>query len=342
MTDTKSDSKAPQVSVIMGTLNEEGHIESCLDALLDQREFDTDRMEILIADGGSTDRTRDILDRYQQSHSQIRWFENPTRIPPAAWNICLEHTRGDVIILMGAHTVVDDGFVSANLRMLDRVPDAGCVGGRLATTAKGYLQTAIALALTSPFGAGNARYRYADQPGYVETLGYGAYRKAVFEKVGRFQEDLTRNADWEFNYRMALAGFRIFFSPEIRSTYTPRTSLRRLWRQQFRTGFDKVKVIRRYPRSFLWRHMIPSLFVLVLFGGPLLAPIFGPAMFLWRLTMGGYAMISVIFSATAAQQGGWQYLPILPIVFLTIHLSYGLGLIGGWVRHLISRGESAS
>jgi GT2 family glycosyltransferase len=342
MADPVSESAAPQVSVIMGTLDEEDYIESSLDALLSQRDFDAGQMEILIADGGSTDDTRAILDRYQEAHHQVRWFENPARISPAAWNICLDHARGDVIVLMGGHTVVGEDFVSASLRVLDEVPDAACVGGPVKTAADGYMQNAIALAGASPFGAGNATHRYADKPQYLDTVSFGAYRKEVFEKVGRFREDLSRNADWEFNYRMGLQGLRIFFSPEIQSTYHPRSSLGGLWKQQFQTSLDKVKVILEYPGSFRWRHSIPTLFVLAMIGGLLLGPVFKPAQYLWKLTARGYVVLSLVFSATAAQQGGWRYLPILPVVFLTIHVGYGLGFIAGWLRHLISRTESAS
>jgi len=334
------ESTAPVVSVIMGTYNEEHYIESCLDALLNQRNVDVKQMEILIADGGSHDNTRAILDRYQQADPRIRWFDNPSRISPAAWNICLDHARGDVILLMGAHTVVNDEFVSANLKVLDQVPDAGCVGGRVNTAGKAYLQNAIALALNSPFGVGSARYRYADKPQYLETINYGACRKVVFEKVGRFREDLIRNEDWEFNYRLGLAGFRLFFSPDIHSTYYPRTSFGKLWKQQYWTSFGKVKVIRQHPASFLWRHVIPGLFVAGLAGGILLGQISRPALYSWLIVIGGYAGLSLTFSARLCLKSGWGYLPMLPIVFLWIHLSYGIGLIGGLLDYLWSKEEA--
>jgi GT2 family glycosyltransferase len=224
--------------------------------------------------------------------------------------------------------------------VLDQIPDAGCVGGRVSTAGKGYLQHAIALALTSPFGVGNARYRYADKPQYLETIAYGAYRRVVFEEVGRFREDLPRNGDWEFNYRVGLAGYRLFFSPEIRSTYFPRSSFGKLWRQQYWTSLDKVEVIRRHPESFLWRHLIPSLFVVGLVGGLLLGLLFRPALYLWLLMLCVYGGVSLLASITLCQTNGWRYLPILPIIFLWIHLSYGIGLLVGVLGSLTAKRRS--
>ncbi len=322
------------VSVILATYNEKRHITACLDALIHQDDLAGSAVEILIADGGSHDATRQILTEYQRQYTHIRWFDNPRRIPPAAWNICLRQARGDVILLMGAHTLVPPDFIAKNLRLLAVMPEAGCVGGRVETAAEGFVPQAIALAFTCPFAIGNAHYRYAQKAQFVETINYGAYRREVFDKVGEFNESLIRNDDWEFNYRARKAGFKFYFSPEIRSTYYPRTSITHLWKQQFWTSYGKIKVLQMYPDSFLWRHLIPFLFVTGLFGGGALAFVSVWVGLAWAGMLALYSGSALFFAAKYGHRHGWRYAAILPFIFLTIHLAYGLGFLSGLLMAL--------
>lgn len=327
MTDTY-----PFVSIILPIRNEARYIGRCLDAVMGQ-EYDPARIEILVADGMSDDGTRAIvrerLERASARGSRTQLIDNPQRIVPTGLNRGLAAAQGDVIIRVDGHCVIAPDYVRRCMQDLDAV-EADCVGGAIETVGETTTARAIALAQSSPFGVGGARFRYTDKPGYVDTLAFGAYRRTVFDRIGLFDEELVRNQDDEFNFRLTRAGGKIWLDPQIKSVYFSRGTLRGLWKQYYEYGLWKVRVIQKHGRPAAWRHLVPALFVLALLGS-ICASLLTQSPLWFLLIAVPYGLATAVAAARVAW-GDWRTMALLPIIFLVLHLSYGLGFMVGLVR----------
>ena len=200
-----------------------------------------------------------------------------------------------------------------------------------------YLSSAIALATSSPFGVGDSYFHYSEEERYVDTVYLGVYPRFVFEKIGLFDENLVRNQDDEFNYRLRERGGTIFMTPKIRSHYNVRSSLGRLFKQYFQYGLWKIEVFVRRPRSIKMRHLIPSLFVLSLIIGFFLSFVSNPIRYLFLSELATYLTFSLLFALPLCAKEGMRYLPILPLVFFTLHFAYGSGSLVGLLKRAIKR-----
>ncbi|MGQ9715818.1 MAG: glycosyltransferase family 2 protein, partial [Anaerolineae bacterium] len=340
----------PFVTVIMPIRNEAAYIARSLGAVLAQ-DYPHDRMEVLVVDGMSDDGTRDVVAGLQVRHPQfaIRILNNPARIVPTALNLGLRHARGEIIIRVDGHCEIAPDYVHRCVEAL-RETGADCVGGICATTV-GETLTArtVALAQSAWFGVGGVAFRVGrGTPGCVDTVPFGAYRREVFARIGGFDEELVRNQDDEFNFRLTQAGGKIWLDPSIRSIYHSRACLRGLWRQYFQYGLYKVRVIQKRRGIPSWRHLVPAVFVLGLVGSLFLALVTRQP--LWALGVAGpYAVANVAASLWTARHDP-QALPFLPLAFATLHLAYGLGFLWGlwrWrayhkelmVRHRSAQGD---
>jgi len=262
----------------------------------------------------------------------VRLLDNPHRITPVAINIGIGNANADIVILLGAHAYLAPDYISQCVAAL-RSSGADVVGGRLiAVPAEGIVSESISLAIAHPFGVGNSRFRYSQEAGFVDTVPYGAYRREVFDKVGLFDEELVRNQDLEFNHRINAAGGKVFFTPTMGSYYHSRTSLVEFWKQNLQNGLWNVQLLRQSPRGLSLRHLVPLFFVLSL-GVSAILSIFTPiALFLLLGIVLSYALLSTASSCHIALRSGWRYFFILPFVFLCLHLSYGMGYLGGFVK----------
>ncbi len=321
----------PLVTVILPIRNEAQHIARCLEAVLAQ-DYPRERLEILVVDGMSNDGTREICSQFAIRNSQfaIRVLDNPARIVPTALNRGIRQARGSVIIRVDGHAVIAEDYVRLCLRDLASV-DAACVGGPIRTLGETWMARGISIAQSSPFGVGNAAFRYAQRAQYVDTLAFGAYRREVFDRIGLFDEELVRNQDDEFNYRLTRSGGKIWLDPEIQSVYYSRSTLRGLWRQYFEYGFWKVRVMQKYGRPASWRHVVPGAFVLALFGSAILSWLLQSPLYFFTVLL-SYLGVSLSASFWLAARKGWRYAPILPLAFATMHFAYGVGFLAGLVR----------
>jgi cellulose synthase/poly-beta-1,6-N-acetylglucosamine synthase-like glycosyltransferase len=303
------------------------------------QDYPADLLQVLVVDGMSDDGTRDVVTKMLACSSNARLLDNPRQIMPAAFNIGLAEARGSVIVLIGGHTVVEPDYVSQCIRILEET-GADCVGGSIRTASTTATAQAIAEAMSSPFGVGDARFRTThDRSMWVDTLAFGAYRRQVFARVGLFDEELVRDQDDEFNYRLRAAGGRIWLDPRIRSIKYARSSLRSLWRQYYQYGFWKVRVFQKVPGSARIRHCVPPLFALYVLGG-LLATLLFPGLRLAYLAgLLVYLVANLAVSIRIATRAGWRHLLRLPIAFAILHLSYGLGFWVGIVRFGLPRGR---
>jgi glycosyltransferase involved in cell wall biosynthesis len=325
----------PFVSVIVPVRNEAGFIGRCFEALALQ-DYPRDRFEVIVLDGGSTDTTVPELHEVAREHGlAFALLPNPRRTTASGFNLGLAAARGDVIIRVDGHTRVDPTFISASVAALQS-SGADAVGGPIRTRGEGRIGRAIALAMASPFGVGNAAFRYSDEAAWTDTVPFGAYRREVFERVGELAEDIDRGEDDEFNYRLRDHGLRIFRTPSIGSDYYARGSFTALARQYWGYGIAKAAVLGRHPRRLSPRHLVPSAFVLSL-ASALLAPLDRRFLHLSGLAAGAYALASAIATLRIALRGHGDAAPYLPPVFATIHLTAGAGFLAGIVLNLFRR-----
>jgi len=324
----------PFVSIIIPVRNEENFIAGCLQSVVDQ-DYPHDRMEVLVVDGRSEDRTREIVADFALKHPMIKLLDNPRLSTPAGLNLGIREARGDVIVRVDGHCVLEADYVRQCVRCL-RETGADNVGGLMRAVGEGYVSQVIALAINSFFGSGGSKFHYAAKEQYVDTVYLGAFPRHVFDRVGYFNEKLVRNQDYELNYRIRAAGGKIFLSPAIRSSYYGRSTLRDLWQQYFQYGFWKVEMIQLHPKSVRVRQLVPPLFVFSLVAAGLLSPIHQAFLRLFLLILASYLLAALLFSLKLAQRQGWRYLPLLPVAFAVMHFGWGLGFLLGLARAAVS------
>jgi GT2 family glycosyltransferase len=338
-----------QVSVIVACRNERKYIRTLLDSLCRQVLGGT-KIEVLIADGMSDDGTRQALELYRRIVLPLRVIDNPGRIASAGLNAAIREARGEIIIRMDAHTEYAPDYICRCLEVLHET-NADNVGGPALTRADGYLGQAIALAYHTRFACGGAKFHDAQYEGFVDTVPYGCWCKSTLERMGLFDESLTRNQDDELNLRLASSGGKIWQSPKITSWYRPRASLTALFTQYFQYGFWKVSVIRKHGKPASWRHLVPGACLLIGFllllgaaGASLTGSAWWKSVFItgWALSAGLYFAASASTTFLLAKRNGWRFLPVLPIVFATYHLSYGLGFLLGLAYHPANSDRSSS
>ena len=322
---------APFVTIIMPIRNESHFIAQSLGAVLAQ-DYPTDRMEVLVADGMSDDGTRDkVAELGAQSYVPVRIVDNPGRIVPTGFNAALGQARGDVIVRVDGHTVIEPDYVRQCVNALER-SGADNVGGRMTAVSTNPLGETIAMATSSPFGVGGARFHYSDREEWVDTVYMGAWRRPVFERIGSFDEEFVRNQDDEFNYRLLEQGGKILLSPQIKSRYYNRSNLKSLWRQYFQYGMYKVRVMQKHSRQMRPRQFVPPAFVSSMLFTSLLTPFSKYGRRLLALVTVTYTAANLIATLITAHKTGHRPTPLMPIVFGSLHFSYGLGFLAGLIR----------
>lgn len=327
-------STLPRVSVIMPIRNEASFIERSLGAVLAQ-DYPADRLEVLVADGISTDNTREIVADLARRHPAVTVVvvDNPGRIVPTGMNACLGRASGEVIVRVDGHTIVASDYVQRCVGALERT-GADCAGGRMDAVSEGAFGRAVALATSSPFGVGGARFHYSATEEWVDTAYMGAWRREIFERVGGFDEEMVRNQDDELSYRIRAGGGRVLLDPTIRSRYYPRGTLRTLWRQYFQYGYWKVRVLQKHALQMRARQFAPPALVLALATLAVLAPFAESARLALGALVGVYLVSNLAASAWTARRADAGAAPWLPVVFATLHLSYGAGFLAGLARFL--------
>jgi len=320
----------PIVSVIIPCFNEARSIQALLQALYDQS-FPRTNLEILIADGLSTDETREVITQFQVTHPDmlILIVDNPKRIIPAGLNRAIELAQGEYIVRLDAHSVPYPDYIE---RCIEAITSGlgDNVGGvwEILPGADGWVPESIALAAAHPLGVGNALYRLGGKPQLVDTVPFGSFHRSLIEKVGGFNEQLLTNEDYEFNVRIKKSGGKIWFDPQIRSRYYARSSYVNLARQYWRYGFWKLRMLRKYPETIRWRQFIPPLFALSI---PLLVflgfvhPIFYKILVVEISIYLGVLLIVGLQSAGKNQK--FLYSLGVPLAIIVMHLTWGYSFL---------------
>ena len=317
----------PLVSIVIPCLNEERYIVSLLDSLAAQ-DYGPEGIEVIVADGGSTDRTRDLVAGYKAPFARLELVDNPKRITVGGLNAGMDAAKGDCWIIIGAHSRVRTDFVRASVEALQRT-GAACVGGPIETIGEGTVGKAIAAAMSSPFGVGNAKFRYADEEAEVDTVPFGCYHRKVWEVVGRFDETVDGADEDSYNARLIEAGGKIMLVPTIHSSYFPRQTLQALARQYWEYGAAKGTLLSR-GRPLQARHFAPAAMV---GGGPILwmlGVVIKRARQLLFLLSLVYVAGGLFTARRVAEKTGAN--PLITFAAMaTMHATYGAGFIfGAW------------
>lgn len=314
--------EVPEISVVIPSREEECHIGKCLDSVL-HGSYPLSKLEILIIDAMSRDGTREIVKKYVAQYPQIRLLDNPRRITPVALNIGVKAAKGNVIIILGAHSSVDKDFLSESLRALATHPEADCVGGIRKGVSDSSWEGAIEAALQTPLASGSTQH--LQNKGFVTTVAYGAYRREAFEKYGLFDERFIRAQDYEFNLRIVRAGGKIYQDPAIRSYYHPRRSLGLLFKQYLQYGEWKLEVLRKH-KVLSTKNFMPPLFFLALLGSAIGGAASAISFLVFVLLIAGY-LSGVSIVAWRARQGAESVSPLRIVVVLSIiHAGFSIGV----------------
>lgn len=316
------------VSVIVPVRNEEKYIDKCIQSILKQ-DYSLNGLEVIFVDGLSKDRTKEIVKKYIQEYpSIIKLLENPHKTVPYAMNIGIENSIGKYIVRLDAHSDYTYDYISKCIRTLEET-GADNVGGLAITKGQGFLGEAFSRVLSSKFGVGNSGFRTNASSGYVDTVPFGAFKKSAFLKYGLYDERLTRNQDYELNFRIRNNGGKIFLNSNIKLTYYCRNTLSGILKQSYDNGKWNVVTSRLCPGSMSLRHFIPLFFLLSIIILPILAffvPNFG-----WLLVadLALYFLLDLVFSLKISSSV--IQILILVILFPMFHISYGLGSLTGLI-----------
>jgi succinoglycan biosynthesis protein ExoA len=328
----------PRVSIIVPCRNEQNTICLLLDAIHAQT-YPRDRMEVVIADGLSTDQTRQRITDFQAQHPDlnVQVIDNPQRNIPAGLNRAIAAAQGELIVRLDAHSVPRPGYVAGCVASLQQGLGDN-VGGvwEIYPGGAGWQARAIAVAAAHPLGVGDAHYRYTETPQQVDTVPFGAFPRSLIDRIGPFDENLLSNEDYEFNVRVRQAGGKVWLDPEIRSTYFARASYLDLARQYSRYGYWKARMLRRYPGTLRWRQALPPVFVLSLLVLLILSIWLPIARWIIVIESTIYILIlslvglqtAMTYKAAAdrsphLQGRDWSLLPGVPLAIATMHLAWG-------------------
>ena len=301
-----------------------------IESILNQ-DSDDSIIEIIIADGLSTDGTRKIINNYQGLYRNIQIVDNPEKIVSTGFNRALNIAMGEYIIRVDGHSKLETNFIQMCLNAFNN-NNVDCVGGVTIHKASGFIGESIIKAQSSSFGSGGASFRKNATDGeYVDTLAFGAYLRSVFKNIGGYDEELIRNQDDELNFRLIQNGGKIWLDPLICSYYFARDSYSKLFFQYFNYGFYKVRVFQKRRGMASLRQIVPLIFILSLIISTLFyvtTTYYLPLVFV----LGSYTFLSILYSLMEILfKQNKSILPILffPVACAVMHFSYGLGMLIG-------------
>lgn len=320
----------PFVSVILPIRNEAAFIERGLASVLRQT-YPNDRMEVIVADGMSTDDSRErIIGLAAKSEVPISIVDNIKKIAPTGLNRAIEEAIGEVIIRVDGHCEIEPDYIANCVELLQSGRAEG-VGGPIETVGETPRAAAISMAMSSKFGVGGSAFRTVkDREMFTDTVAFPGYTRKIIDQAGAFNEELIRNQDDEYNFRIRKLGGRILLSPLIRSRYYSRSTFASLWKQYFQYGYWKVRVLQMHPKQMSLRQFVPFIFVSLLILLALLAPFSLISRIAFLGVIGTYLAANVTASFLIAGSRIWT-IPYLLLSFSILHTAYGLGSVFGLV-----------
>ena len=327
-----------EVAIVIPTLNEERFISRCLDSIIKQT-FKFEKMDVMIIDGGSNDKTKDIVAKYQKSHQNIRFIENKKKIQSVAFNIGFKKSTAPYIIRLDAHAEYDSKYISLCIENLKQDEKRGNVGGRcniLPFNQSLWAQT-NAILNHSRFGIGGAAFRVSNEAHNTDSVPFGAFPRKIIEEIGGMREDLPRGEDNEYNSRIRKAGYKIFFDPNIISSYFARPTLGASCKQMYANG-NSIGYLYYIDREAIGiRHLVPLLFVVSGLFSIIISVLWSPFCYVFCGGLALYIIADAIASIMGAKDNVKCTLPLF-ILFFCVHVSYGMGTIAGLIKGLKTKG----
>ena len=324
----------PPVTVIMPILNEELHLVDSVNRILAQ-EY-AGELDIVLAVGPSKDRTREVAEELQRGSDRVTVVDNPTGRTPAGLNAAISVARGEVIVRVDGHAMIPSDYVAIAVETLERT-GADNVGGIMAAEGVTDFGNAVARAMTSKFGVGGASFHVGGGEGPALTVYLGTFRRSALDRVGGYDETMVRAQDWEMNLRIRATGGLIWFTPAMLVTYRPRATVGALARQYHDYGRWRREVVRRHPDTLSLRYLAAPVAVAAIVIGLLLAllgVVIGQS---WLTILGlvppvGYVVANLLASLVSAMSAPRLRLRAtlwLPVVYATMHLTWGAGFLRG-------------
>ena len=308
----------PDVSVVLPARNAEATIGEALDSV--RRQDYAGAIETVVADGSDTDATAALLRR---RYPEVKLMPNPARTTPPGARAAIGVASGKVIVRLDAHVSLPSDYVTRAVETLERTGAAN-VGGRQVPVGHSFFQRAVALAMTTPLGSGGARYRHRGAEGAADTVYLGVFRRDALDRVGGYDATMTRNEDYELNWRLRQSGYLVWFDPALHAIYRPRSGLRALARQYLSNGRWKREMLRRHPRSMQARHVAAPLLVAGLAGSAALAAVGGAAALAAALPAAYLSVLALASMAVGIRRREPAALLLAPVLAV-MHLSWGVG-----------------
>jgi cellulose synthase/poly-beta-1,6-N-acetylglucosamine synthase-like glycosyltransferase len=309
----------PPVSVILTAVNEALHLEESINAVLNSQY--SGAIEIAISVGPSRDQTREIADSLAQRDRRIKVIDNPSGRTPDGLNSAIAATKNEIIVRVDGHSSIGPDYIREAVRTLGET-GAVNVGGVMAAEGITPFQRAVARAMRSPIGVGASRFHTGGNAGSVDTVYLGVFKRSALISVGGYDARFTRAQDWELNYRLREKGGLIWFNPNLKVTYRPRSSFRSLAKQYFEYGRWRAAVTRHHRGTANFRYLAPPINVFLQTLSILLGALFTPLFSIPTIIYLGAILIAALVIGKS-----WAERIRLPFVLIIMHFSWGIGFI---------------
>lgn len=306
----------------MPILNEERHLADAVESVLAQDY--PGEVEVVVAIGPSDDRTQEVADALAARDPRVRLVANPSGRTPDGLNAALAVARHEVVVRMDGHGELSEGYIATAVRVLQET-NAANVGGVMLAAGRSDFERAVAVAMRSPLGVGGARFHVGGAAGPAKSVYLGVFQRDWLRRVGGYDGTYARAQDWELNYRIRQLGGVVWFTPDLRVTYRPRSDVRALARQYYRTGQWRRRVAGQHPTSVNFRYLAPPVALVGVAAGAVGGFAWGP---LWAVPLGYLGAVTVGGMAIGAREGGRVAVRV-PAALATMHLAWGAGFLRG-------------
>ncbi len=322
-----------KVSVVIPCRNEKAFVGRCIEAIYNSELPEHVHIKVIVVDGMSNDGTREELDRLQTIYTSLNVVDNIQQLTPIAFNLGIHYCDFDFLQIIGARHIITANYISKSIDILINKPEIWCVGGKIKNVFTTEDSQVISEAMSTSFGMGLGNFRTLNESSFTDTVTSPMYPKFVFEKIGYFDEQLVRNQDDDFNFRVNKAGGKIWFESEIALDYYVRSNYSGLMKQFYQYGYWKVFVNTKHKTVTTWRQLIPPVFVLYVFSIVFLP--FLPFLFtlFYSLPFILYLILLVFVSLRCAKKSTSVFAFIR--TFIILHFSYGSGYLHGILNFII-------
>lgn len=324
-----------KISVVVPCRNEVSFIEECIRAVFDSKLKQETQISVYIVDGMSNDGTREKVLALQNEFRNLMLVDNVKQLTPYAFNLGIyANTSADYVQIVGARHILSDNYIQLCLEQLQQNPTTWCVGGKIVNQYINQTGEYIARAMGTSFGMGLGNFRTLSESGFTDTVTSPMYPMSVFKQIGYFDEELIRNQDDDFNYRVTQAGGKIYFDATIQLKYYVRGNLKQLWKQFLQYGYWKVYVNKKHQAVTTLRQLVPPLFVLFLLVLPFLFLLHTCLGFIGLGILAIYLLLDLVISAKISSSV--KAFSFSMVIFPILHISYGWGYLKGIVHFLIA------